>query len=214
MTDETTVVEQPTSGLETEQPTFKLLINYDKDSVDKGLIKIVPNEGVTEVVLSADELLDIIGNKIQGKGIAIQLRELNRQEIWMMNVTRAFNFLADKDYKQGEVIQIEGQHPYPVLLYAAEQEFNTCKEGTDKTFYAISADGLSDRMRELAKLNVPIVNHMLNLNKNEGAATFEPNSIQDGQPEVVEEVVTPTSEHLGEETVVATPEVDIENKSN
>ena len=165
--------------METEQPTFKLLVNYDKESVDKGLIKIIPNDGVKEVVIDADQLLTIIGTKIQGKGIAIQLSEMNRQEIWMMSVQRTFSFKALKDYKEGEFISLEGEHPYPVLLYAAEMEFGTCKEGTDKTFYAISTDGLTDRMRELAKNNIPIVNHMLNLNKEESHAPFEPKNTMD-----------------------------------
>jgi hypothetical protein len=151
-------------GMKTEQEDYTLEINYDDNAVEKGLIKIIPKEGVKEIILSSDALLDIIGHRIQGRGIAITLAEIDRQEIWMMEVERQFNFVAEKDYKKGDAIAVNGVHPYPVLLFAAEQEFNTCKEGKDKTFYAISMDGLTERMKEIAKGNFGIVQHMLGLN--------------------------------------------------
>lgn len=152
--------------METEKENFKIQINYDEESKKEGLLKIIPNDGVTEIILSADDLLEIIGKNIQGKGIAISLREVDRNEIWMMKVMRTFSFAADKDYLKGDTITGGIEHPYPVLLYAAEREFETCKEGTDKTFYAISTEGLTTQMVELAQNNVPFLNHFTKLLKN------------------------------------------------
>lgn len=143
--------------MEAQQQGFTIQINYDEESKEKGLIKIIPEEGIKEIVLESDAVLDLIGRNIQGKGIAIYLREVDRNEIWMMKVLRNVRFKADKDYVAGEEIVLGIEHPYPALLYAAEMTY--LKAAEENKFEAISTEALSDNMKELAQKNVPFLNH-------------------------------------------------------
>lgn len=155
--------------MQTKQENFTLSIKYDEDSIEKGLIKITPKEGVTDIVLEIDSLLDIIAKHSNRSELAMSLSDAEMSYIPMLNVTRTFNFLADRDYKLGELVHVNAETPYPVMLYAAEKAFNYCKETNDANFYTLPKTELRNQIDNLHKNNEGFVKHWQNIIKSEQA---------------------------------------------
>lgn len=152
--------------MEGESKTCKIQVNYDEESKKNKLIKFIPKKGVKEIVISADEIVDIIAKHIQGQGLSISLVDVDRNVIDMMYIVRNLQFVADRDYKKGEKVSADCGMPYPAVLAACEFEFNRCKEGKDRTFYSITPDGVREYASLIKENNKDFVKHIDNLLSN------------------------------------------------
>lgn len=147
-----------------EDEKYTLEINYDKESKEKGLIKIIPKDN-QEFVLEADALLDLIAKNLK-KDFAFTLSEVDRKEIWMLIIQRMISFKAEKDYKVGDQIITSINMPYPAALYALEKEFGLCQQAEDKKFYAITQDDVLKQLESLKEENKNFVDHWARIQTN------------------------------------------------
>ncbi len=98
--------------------------NFSKKAIEKEVIKFT-KEGVT-FELTSDALLGLISSQFKKKDFAITLTNTDMYEIPMVEIVRQLNFKADRAYAQGDTIDIQAAQPYPYVLAALEQTYNTC----------------------------------------------------------------------------------------
>lgn len=119
--------EEYKTGAVAETDAVTVYVNYDKDAKAKELIKFVPKEGQTDVVISADDILGIIATQLKKKDLAVALSNAEINEIPMIETIRPIDITFEKDFKKGEHIQFLAPIMYPYFLAVAEEAYKLCE---------------------------------------------------------------------------------------
>ncbi len=107
---------------------FTVEVKYSKEAEEKKLIKFTVKKG-KEIVLSADELVSMLVNQVNSEVLAATFVETNR--INVVEVMRQIVCVMDRDYKKGEVVNINYTHPYPIEFALIEEVWRIAKINKD-----------------------------------------------------------------------------------
>lgn len=109
--------------------TYSLEINYTPEAVSKKLIKFIPKEG-KEFVISADEIISFLVNQVNMN--TLEPTFVDSEKINVCEVYREIQVKLNKDFKEGETINIGYVHPYPLEFALLEEVYKIAKvaEGT------------------------------------------------------------------------------------
>lgn len=119
--------EEIKTGAVAETDAVTVYVNYDSDAKAKELIKFVPKEGQTEVIISADDILGIIASQIKKKDLAVALSTAEINEIPMIETMRPIDVTFEKDFKKGDHVQFLAPLMYPYFLAVAEEAYKLCE---------------------------------------------------------------------------------------
>lgn len=142
-----------------ETDTAVIILKYSKEAEENDLIKIIPK--APEVILSADDILEIIAKNVKDKPLALALTSTNVNNLLMTEVERSFSFTADKEYKAGDKIEFRVNQSYPAVLAALEQIYNLCKQKGN--YMSIDPLTVHEAVLELSKNNENFMKAMYGL---------------------------------------------------
>lgn len=145
-------------GSVAETDAVSVFVNYSDEAKEKELIKLVPKEGVTEVVISADDILAIITSQLKKKDLAVALSTAEINEIPMIETMRPLNVTLEKDFKKGDTIQFLFPHMYPYFLAVAEEAYGLCE--TRGEIKVISKSAYDEVAETLMEKNKPFIEAM------------------------------------------------------
>lgn len=112
-------------GIKLIQDTYEIEVKYSPEAVEKKLVKFVVKGDNKEIVLSADELISILVNQVNSEILSAAFVETERVNV--VEVVRQLQCKLDRDYKKGEVININYSHPYPIEFALIEEVWKIAK---------------------------------------------------------------------------------------
>lgn len=206
-------------GRKLSKEKFDIEVKYSDEAVEKKLVKFTVKEG-NEIVLSADEILSILVGQVNSETLSAAFVE--SEKVNVVEVVRQIQCVLDRDYKMGEVININYGHPYPIEFALIEEVWKIAKIKKDAPVTVLTDRMIEDVRKQIKPQQVEFLRKFyksfknINTNKNmeeiknEGdmpvvASTTE-NEIVTETPaeevvsdEVADESVTETSEEESEE---------------
>ncbi len=105
-------------GVKLDKGNFTVEVKYSPEAIEKKLVKFTVKEG-TEIVLTADELVSMLVNQVNSEVLSAAFVETDR--INVVEVSRQLRVVTDRDFKKGEVININYSHPYPIEFALIEE---------------------------------------------------------------------------------------------
>jgi hypothetical protein len=107
-----------------ENDNFSMVVKWDKDSTEKGLIKIIPKK--EEIIISADDMLDVIRTQFHEKQLAQALSTTDTTFIPSVEVAVPIHFNANKDIKKGELVQFYAPMTFPLGIALVMEAHRLC----------------------------------------------------------------------------------------
>ena len=115
-------------GVKLDKGHFTVEVKYSDEAVAKKLIKFTVVEG-NEIVLTADELISMLVNQVNSEVLSASFVETDR--INVVEVGRQIRCVLNKDYKNGDVININYTHPYPIEFALIEEAWKIAQIDKD-----------------------------------------------------------------------------------
>ncbi len=146
--------EENTKGVKLDKGNFTVEVKYSPEAIEKKLVKFTVNEG-KEIVLTADELVSMLVNQVNSEVLSAAFVETDR--INVVEVSRQLHAVLDRDFKKGEIININYSHPYPVEFALIEEGWKIAVLKKDTKVTELTAEYL-----EKVKLSIKpnMVNYM------------------------------------------------------
>jgi len=112
------------AGLISKYEKFDVVIKYSEDAKEKELIKFVVED--KEVVISADEILNIIREQFNQKEMALALSTTDINFIPAIETAIPISYIANKDIKQGERVQFFAPFTIPLGMARVMEANRLC----------------------------------------------------------------------------------------
>lgn len=103
---------------------FTIEVKYSDEAIKKKLVKFTVTNG-NEIVLTADEIISMLVHQVNSETLSPTFVEMDK--INVVEVGRQIRCKLDKDFKKGEIININYSHPYPVEFAIIEEAFKIAK---------------------------------------------------------------------------------------
>lgn len=103
---------------------YEIHVNYDKNAIEKKLMKFVPKTG-KPFVISAEEMSSILIGQVNAEVLSATFVESDR--INVVDVMRQVRVRADRDIRKGEEIRLDYYHPYPLEFAVIEEAAKLAK---------------------------------------------------------------------------------------
>lgn len=198
-------------GKKLDKGNFTVEVKYSDEAVEKKLIKFTVTEG-NEIVLSADELVSMLVNQVNSEVLSATFVETDRVNV--VEVGRQIQCVLDRDFKKGEIVNINYTHPYPIEFALIEEAWKIAQVKKDTKVTELTMEYLEKVKKQLQPGMVDYIQKFyksfksVNVEKN-----MEETKIEGIEETVVEETVEETATPVEpEEAVEPTPEVaDPEN---
>lgn len=113
------------------------------------------------VTIPYQELINILVESYSKKEVSPHLLNAEYKYIEMTDIIRQFNFTADKDYKQGDMISIKATHSYPYVLALIEQGYNLCKINGE--VFQVDPEKINEKITTLQNKNEEFINTLKQL---------------------------------------------------
>ncbi len=126
-------------GVKLDKGNFTVEVKYSPEAVEKKLIKFTVVDG-KEIVLSADELISMLVNQVNSEVLSASFVETDR--INVVEVSRQLQVVTDRDFKKGEIININYSHPYPIEFALIEEGWKIAAIKKDTKVTELTADYL------------------------------------------------------------------------
>lgn len=134
-------------GLKLEKENFTVEVKYSDEAVVKKLVKFTVTKG-NEIVLSADEIISMLVNQVNSEVLSAAFVETDRVNV--VEVMRQIQCILDKDYKKGDVININYSHPYPVEFAIIEEAFKIAQIYKDAKVTELTSEYLEDVRKRIS----------------------------------------------------------------
>lgn len=128
-------------GLVSNNGDYSVSIKYSKTAVKDKLIKFTVNKG-NSFEISTDKLIELVAHYVNSDVLAPMFVDTER--INVVYVTRALNFRADKDIKEGETFQMYYEHPYPIEFALIEEGMGMALINKEKMGFVVTPEMLKD----------------------------------------------------------------------
>ena len=128
-------------GLKLEKENYTIEIKYSDEAVEKKLLKFTVTNG-NEIVLSADEIISMLVGQVNSEVLAAAFVETNKVNV--VEVGRQLQCKLDKDFKKGDVININYTHPYPVEFAIIEEAFKIAQISPGSKVTELTVEFLED----------------------------------------------------------------------
>lgn len=199
-------------GQKLVKETFDVEVKYSDEAIEKKLIKFIVKEG-NEIVLSSDEILSILVGQVNSETLSAAFVESERVNV--VEVVRQIQCILDRDYKKGEIININYGHPYPIEFAIIEEVWKIAQIKKNAPVTELTSEMIENVRKEIKPQQVEFlrkfyksfkkINTDKNMDeiKNEDVVTGEEIIAEEVVEETPEEEVTP--EAVSDEQVAETP---------
>lgn len=196
---------QNNKGIKLVQDTYEIEVKYSPEAIEKKLVKFVVKGDNKEIVLSADELISVLVNQVNSEVLSATFVETERVNV--VEVVRQLQCALDRDYKKGEVININYTHPYPIEFALIEEVWKIAKIRGDAPVTVLTDKLIEDVRVQIKPQQVDFLRKFYKSFKNintEKNMEETKNEVATAGDTPVEAVAT-ANEVVSEEAVVETP---------
>ena len=128
-------------GIKLDKGNYTIEVKYSPKAVAEKLMKFTVVEG-NEIVLSMDELISMMVNQVNSETLSATFVETDR--INVVEVNRQIRCVLDRDYKKGEVVNINYSHPYPIEFALIEEAWKIAKIKGDSEVTGLTVDYINE----------------------------------------------------------------------
>ncbi len=133
-------------GVKLDKGNFTIEVKYSPEAVEKKLVKFTVIEG-KEIVLTADELVSTLVNQVNSEVLSASFVETDR--INVVEVSRQLQVVTDRDFKKGEIININYSHPYPIEFALIEEAWKIAILKKDTKVIELTAEYIEDVKKKI-----------------------------------------------------------------
>ncbi len=112
-------------GVKLTKEGYEIEVKYSPEATEKKLVKFIVTGDNKEIILSADEIISILVNQVNSETLSATFVETERVNV--VEVVRQLQCSLDRDYKKGEIININYAHPYPIEFALIEEVWKIAK---------------------------------------------------------------------------------------
>jgi hypothetical protein len=132
--------------LELKKEGYRAQVKYSPEATEKKLIKFITKSG-DEFEISAEEIISMIVGGVNADTLSPVFVETDK--INVVIVGRQIQCVLDKDYKKGQVININYTHPYPVEFALVEEAYKIAQIKKDVPALSLTKEYLDDVKRKI-----------------------------------------------------------------
>lgn len=133
-------------GIKLEKENFDIEVKYSKEAIEKKLVKFTLKIG-NEIVLSADEIISMLVNQVNSEVLSAAFVESDRVNV--VEVGRQIRCVLDRDFKKGEVININYSHPYPIEFALIEEAWKIAQINKDTKVTELTVEYIEEVKKKL-----------------------------------------------------------------
>lgn len=196
-------------GLKLDKGNFTVEVKYSPQAVEKKLIRFTVKEG-NEIVLTVDELVSMLVNQVNSEVLSATFVESDR--INVVEVMRQITCELNRDYKKGEIININYTHPYPIEFALIESAWKIAQISKDTKVVELTSEYIEEVKKkikpDMEKYIGKFYESFKSLNLNKKNMTEQ--TPEEVTPEALEEQLASDTAETPVEEVVAevTPEAE------
>lgn len=178
-----------TQGLKLDKGNFTVEVKYSEEAIKNKLVKFTVVEG-NEIVISADDLVNMLVNQVNSEVLEATFVESDR--INVVEVGRQLKCILERDFKKGEIINLNYIHPYPIEFALIEEAWKIAQINKDTKVTELTVEYIEDVKK---KIKPEMSNYIrkfyeafksINLNKNKMEETKNEEVLADTQAPVEE----------------------------
>ena len=132
--------------VELKKDDYTIQIKYSDEAVEKKLMKFISKSG-DEFVISAEELASMLVSQVNSETLAATFVETDRVNV--VEVGRQIQCVLNKDFKAGEVININYTHPYPIEFALIEEAAKYAKINMDAPAFTLTAEYIEEVKKKI-----------------------------------------------------------------
>lgn len=129
-----------------EKEDYSLEINYSESAIAKKLIKFIPKEG-TEFEISAEDIISFLVNQVSMNTLEPTL--VDTEKINIVDVYREIKVKLDRDFKEGEIIQLGYKTPYPLEFAVIESIYNIAKVEEGAEVFSLTSEMIEKYKKQI-----------------------------------------------------------------
>ncbi len=133
-------------GMKLDKGNFTVEVKYSDEAIEKKLVKFTVVEG-KEIVLTADELISMLVNQVNSEVLSAAFVETDRVNV--VEVGRQIKCVLDRDFKKGEVININYSHPYPIEFALIEEGWKLATINKDTKVTELTVEYLEEVKKKI-----------------------------------------------------------------
>ncbi len=137
---------QNLKAVELKKEGYTIQVKYSEEAIEKKLVKFITKNG-DEFSLSADEIISILVNQVNMDTLSPTFVE--SEKINVVEVFRQIQCKLERDWKKGEVININYTHPYPVEFALIEEAHKIAKINDKAKVFELSAEFLAEVKKKI-----------------------------------------------------------------
>lgn len=133
-------------GIKLEKENFDIEVKYSDEAIEKKLVKFIIKKG-TEIVLTADEIVSMLVNQVNSEVLSASFVETDRVNV--VEVGRQLQCVLDKDYKKGQIININYSHPYPIEFALIEEAWKIAQIKKDTKVTELTVEYIEEVKKKI-----------------------------------------------------------------
>jgi len=135
------------TGLTSDQGDYKVSIKYSKKAIAEKLIKFTVGDKSFEI--SSDKLIELLAKYVGSEELSPVF--VNTERINVVFVKRNIQAQLDRDFKAGEIINMEYQHPYPLEFALIEEAYKIAAVNQEREGVIVTPELLKQVKRDTPK---------------------------------------------------------------
>lgn len=147
---EETKEEVAPTGVVSKRDGYSVEIKYSPEAIEKKLIRFTTPSGDSFVV-STEEMIALLVEHVNLDTLAPTF--VDTQRVNVVQVQRQIRCQLNRDYKEGEVINVGYTHPYPLEFAILEEAYKIAAIDTDRGVQTLTAQFI-DKVKEDMKPNM------------------------------------------------------------
>ncbi len=133
-------------GLKLDKGNYTVEVKYSPEAIEKKLVKFTLVEG-KEIILTADEIISMLVGQVNSETLSATFVETERVNV--VQVNRQIQCSLDRDYKKGELININYNHPYPIEFALIEEAWKIATINKDAKVTELTIESLEQVKKQI-----------------------------------------------------------------
>ena len=134
-------------GIKLERPTFTVEVKYSPEAIEKKLVRFTLVGEEKSFEISAEEMASMLVGQVNSETLAATFVETDRVNV--VEVGRQIQCVLNKDFKAGEIININYTHPYPIEFALIEEAAKYAKINMDAPAFTLTAEYIEEVKKKI-----------------------------------------------------------------
>jgi hypothetical protein len=138
-------------AIQSKTKDFTIQVKFSKEAVEKKLIKFITKKHKDEIIISSDDLINVLVNQVNMDTLAPTF--VDTEKINTVEVSRQLKCVLDKDMKKGQEIRLNYIHPYPLEFALIEEAWKIAKIEKGAKGFEITNEMLDKAKKSINPMN-------------------------------------------------------------